>query len=290
MIMPRGFIFFVVTILAIAPQLTLADEAQEEALPSVLSLSYGADVDGGRNLFVSSNLRLNRYLRLTLTYGDSNQNSNVSVVDLDTKTYLAGLTLVADPDFSAGFEYEYWGEEDSLITKTGRLVFDVGIGDWMLTAAPEMRKITVYFSNTSRDLDSKALAVTLGYYGWEKLSFSVGYTKYDYEKDVSKLDLNLFQLIALGRERALAIATLQNATDDHVWIAEASYYAQSAILGINWVQTVNAIDESTSYVTSGFITAEINANWTVNFNAGWLEDVENETSEFASVGLSYYWD
>jgi hypothetical protein len=289
--MTRGFLFFCSLGLALTLPVAFAeDQDTDEALPSVLSLNYGADVDGGQNVFVNTNLSVNRYLRFTLAYGDSRQDSNVSVVDLDTKTYLAGLTFVADPEFSAGFEYEYWGEEDSLITKTSRLLFDMDISDWTFSVAPEMRTNTVYYAQTSKDVDSKAVALNLGYYGWDKLSFSVGYTKYDYDKDVSKLDLNLFRLIQLGRERALAIATLQNATDDHVWYTEASYYAQAAVLGVNWAQTVNAIDNSKTYVTSGFVSTEITSSWVITLTAGWQEDIENDRSEFANVGLSYYWD
>lgn len=266
-----------------------------DSLPSSLTLSGSADDNGGRDAFVDIDLGLPAMhnLRLSLMAGQSRSHSNGQ--DYDTRDYLLGLSSDPLNDISTGIEYEYWGDEGALITRTWRASLSFNEADWSFALQPQYRDIRLFTSPACQqfprcpsrfDTSSVGLAANLGLYRgpW---SANLSYSVHDYEHQVSVLatDPRMWRIFSIPSQE------LATGFDDYR-LGLAVYYSPDwGSLGLDEQYSESAVDGTKSYMTTLSLMTHLSDDWSLRLRGGALTvpDTSGGDSLFAGASLTYSW-
>jgi hypothetical protein len=283
-----GLIFLAGTLM------TAAALAQGVADPSYLGLDWSGDEDGGDNLALDLDLTLPANGRLVLSAGESRTASDG--VTITTRSYLIGLNSDPLAPFAAGLEAEHWGDKDALVSDTLRLVLTLNGEHWSLSLRPQRRTHTLYTDpllpcpacQPRYEVQSTAVAVDASYFSDGPWSLSAGYTRHEYDRDVS----NLARYPRLARFLFTPTTlNLANGFQDYRLSLGASYAATWGLVGYDWLKSVSKVDGAVTYVNTVSVATDLSAQWSLRLHGGWQQDgATNQSLGFGGAGLSYSWD
>lgn|GEM_PF-5221043 len=270
-------------------------------LSSSLGVSLSAGDDGRRDLWLDADLALPGDARLTLGTGRSQTDDGDTAYD--TRSWLVGLSSDPLADISHGAEYAYWGNEDTLTSRTFRLLLVINRPAWSLGLRPQYRDLGLVTSQRCRlslrcpdkvHVHSPGLALDAGYYLGE-WGFTAAYAVHDYDRDVSTLAGETLQANALLRRVVtyyFATPTLDMATsfEDHRFGLGVQRYLGDALLALDASRSVSSVDGAVTRVLSASLSADLAAHWALSLSAGRLQsDAVDLATLFAAAGLRWRW-
>ena len=267
--------------------------AQSDVLPSVVSFEGGGDAEGSRDHYFDVDYGLSAGSRLILSFG-----SNRSAAQDDpitTRSTLLGFRTDPMARLSAGVDLEHWGEEDTLVTDTLRLVMEMNLEQWSFSLRPQWRTLTfttdciaVLLPNCDPEAKVKSTgsAFDVSYYTDGPWSFSMGFARHRYDKEVEALaQYPWFQLV-------FSAATLDLATglEDRRSTFGVTYVKGDSLWGMSWLKSVSKLTGDASVVNTLRYSTDLNAQWRLRLRLGSqaLEDGSGRVG-FSGVGLAYSW-
>lgn len=272
---------------------TLIDDLSlaQFALPSVISVEFGADSEKGQDLDLFGDFTINAQHRWSAGYSDNNSTVATSDEDLETNTLTVGYTYLHGSSLQFGIQYEEWGDENKLTTDTLRLdmVMDLS-SKFTLSVLPQRSDIVVYGSEdignsgktkeTVADLRSNGIGLGLHYFHSSQWSYSVSYHVYDFSEDPETL---------ADEDDIIALARIQMVAIDKQQAFSVHYQVDTELYSVSWARSTSAIESAQSTLTSIGVSSDILDEWTMGITAGWQNNFDDTTTGFMSGSLSYYW-
>ncbi len=269
-------------------------------LPSSVGLSLSGNDDGRRDAWLDADLALRENARLSLGLGRSEGDDAA----YDTRSWLVGLSSDPLADVAHGLEYVYWGNEDTLTSRTIRLLLDINLADGFLGLRPEYRELGLVTSDTCRRVSRlcpdkvhvKSPGVTLdgGYY-WGDWGLTAVYAWHDYDRDVSVLaEERLLADEALRRYVTFYFATptLDMATsfEDHRFGLGAQYFVGEMLLSVDASRSVSGVDGAITRSLFAALSGDLGRHWAFSLSAGRLaSDAVDVVTLYAGAGLRWRW-
>ena len=261
--------------------------------PSYLGAELGADEDGGSNTYVDLDLALPENARLLLAAGESRNPGDAA--DITTRSYLIGFGSDPLAPFSAGVEFEHWGDEGALVSDTWRLNLDLNGEQWALNVRLQERTHTLYTDpvipcpacQPHYEVESTAVAVDAAYFSEGPWSFNLGYMEHDYDRDVSNFARYPRFFQALFTPATLDLA---NGFQDYQASLGVSYAQAWGALNYDWLKSVSKVDGAVTYVNTASLSMPLSEQWRLRLHAGWQVDEDTDDSlAFGGLGLTYNW-
>ena len=264
--------------------------AEDEALPSVLSVSAGYDDTHSSSAYLDSDLALPAGLRLSAG-GGNNANAN-SRIDVKTNSYHAGLASDPLKGVAIGIDYERWGEDNALLSDTWRVDFTVNVADWSLRLSPARSTITGYTRSgisaaipPQFDMDSDRYDASISYGGSSDWNVSAGYTYSNYSRDVSKVATSLLVALVLSPETLQLMSVL----DQRRYLFSVAYNIADDQIGVDWSRTESALDASHYTTTSLFYSKPFGSQWAADVSLGQQQASVGDSFNFINLALNYFW-
>jgi hypothetical protein len=272
-------------LLSIAEQSCADDLSIVPYLPNFFSADYGTDSDHGRNLFLFGNFALANQHRLSLGYGTYNDTVAGSQEELQTDTLSVGYSYSTQSNTQYGVQYEQWGDPDRITTDTVSLYASLNISKWSFSVTPELRKIEVYnASGCDGIIDSNAAALDAVFYPNDQWTLSGTFKAYDYRQDYADL-INCVDIAELP----LIISRLQTVADDTQLSFGVDYNFAEETIGMNRVKIDSAIDDSTTDITSIYVTSDVFTDWSITLTLSRQNNFDQTTTRFIHGTVGYYW-
>lgn len=278
--------------------------AEDATTSSSLNLEVGADSDNGKEAYVSLDSGLTGGVHIKWMSGGTQLDSNSDGFESQSRSI--GISSDYAALLVAGFDYDYWGNPDTLETITRRYKLGVNTDDWYVQLVYEDRTSRLYTNGVAVsiggrvhklpdyfDIDSIGRGIDISYYGLYPLSFNASYMEYKYNKDVTVLhDHPLFVNNPYLLRPIVSFSALGMATGLETWrrSGDVSYKLDWGAFGIAGSQTESAVDDSLSSRGSVYLIWDLTRNWSSSFTLGESgTDTSSETVHFARVGLTHLW-
>lgn len=277
--------------------------AQETSPPSsVLTLELGTDSADSREAYLDLDLGFENGLRLRGMAGASRQESGTETYD--TRSRLAGISSDYSAAFVAGFDYEYWGDEQLLETRTRRIKFGANTADWYFQLSYEIRTTRFYTNGRitlfngreiplpdSAEIDSTGTGLSISNYSFYPWAISLSYIEYSYDsfangRTVS--DLADSQIAA----RIFSLSTLGMAIGLEAWrrSGDLSYNFEWGAAGVNGSQSESAVDRSLASNGAVYVMLDMGKQWSLTLTAGQFgADNSSETVTYGRGAIAYRW-
>jgi hypothetical protein len=267
--------------------------ANSNVYPSVISFEGGGDSEGSRDHYFDLDYGFSTGARLLLSFGTHRTAAQDDPIT--TRSSLLGFRTDPMARLSAGVDLEHWGEKDTLVTDTLRLVMEMNLPQWSFSLRPQWRTLTFTTDcialilpncNPETEVKSTGSAVDVSYFTDGPWSFSMGFAKHHYDKKIEALaQYPVFQLI-------FSAATLDLATglEDRRGRFGVSYAHGDSLWGISWLKSVSKLTGDASVVSTLRYSTDLNAQWRLRLRIGSqsLEDGSGRVG-FSGVGLAYSW-
>ena len=270
----------------------------EHVPASSITLEMGRDSADTNDAYLDADLGFTNGLHLRGMVGGSRQESATETYT--SRSRLLGISSDYSAPVVAGFDYEYWGEDDSMSTRTKRFKLGINTDNWYVQLIYEDRntELTTNGSTVVRrgklvklpdnvDVASTGKGINISYYGFYPWSVSVAYIKYDYEKDVTALEK-----YPLWAQSVFAASTLGMATGLESWrrSADLSYNFDWGAIGVSGSQSESVVDQSIASSGAVYVSWDISKLWTMTVTAG-QSGVDNtaEKTNYARAALTHRW-
>jgi len=267
-------------------------------LPNQLVIEAGLDNDGGQDYYAELNFGLPDLQVFVAAAHTRNELEELAVgpavleaTDITTDYFAAGVSSPPFAPVTVGADASYWGDDDAVTTQTARVQLGANTRDWSLQLAPQLRTIAVHtLSERTRTLDSNGYGISATYFGLGPVSVTLGYNKNYYDKDLSALaSLRALLLVLRGTLSRQALELAAGLEDER--LSAAAYYAlPGALLGVDWFQSVSAVDDSriNAFTLSGFW--DLTAQWQLRLKTGQQRSSTGESPlTFAGAGFAFRW-
>ena len=274
-----------------AAQSAALSTTQSDVLPSVISFEGGGDSEGSRYHYFDVDYGFSSGSRLLLSFGANR--SAAQDDSITTRSTLLGFRTDPLKRLSAGVDLEHWGEEDTLVTDTLRLLMEMNLAQWSFSLRPQWRTLTFFpdcmtFVSLDCEVEVKSTgtAFDVNYYTDGPWSFSMGFANHQYDKNIEALaQYPIFQFI-------FSAATLDLATglEDRRSSFAVFYASGDSLWGISWLKSVSKLTGDASVVSTLRYSTDLNAQWRLRLRLGRqaLEDGSGRVV-FSGVGLAYSW-
>jgi len=267
--------------------------AQAEGLPSSISFGAGGDAEGSRDRYLDLDYAFVDDTRLL--FSTSSNRSDSQNNPFITRTVLLGLRTDPLAQVSGGIDLEHWGEEDTLVTDTLRGVVDANLQHWQFSLRPQWRTLTfttdcaaIILAKCDPEVEVKSTgaAVDVSYFSEGSWSFSLGFARHHYDKDIQALaQYPVFQLIF-----SAATLDLSAGLEERRSSASVSYFSGDNLWGFSWMKSVSAVSGETSFVYALRYSTDLNKQWRLSVNVGGqtLKNSDDHVG-FAGAGMTYRW-
>lgn len=262
----------------------------DDALPSVLSLSGTIDNSDSKSFYFDSDLAIFAGLRLSV--GAGNNANATSRLDVKTNSYHTGLSSNPLNDISFGIDYEHWGEDKALLTDTWRIDLTVISENWSVRLAPAHSTITGYTRDTTLvsippqfDIDSDRYDGSISYFSPSDWNVTAGYTYFNYSRDVSKVATSLLVAAVLSPETLQLISVL----DKRRYLLSFGFNLDDDQVGLDCSRMVSALDGSYYTTVSLFYSKPFATHWAADVSLGQQRTSNNDTINFMNLVLNYFW-
>lgn len=281
------------TALIFAAALSGLAQAQGVADPSYLGVELGSDEDGGSNTYVDLDLTLPANARLRLSTAESRTAGKSS--DITTRSYLVGVASDPLALFSAGVEFEHWGDEGDLVSDTWRLDLGLNGERWAFHVRPQRRTHTLYTDPAVPcavcpariEVESRGVAVDAAYFSEGPWSANAGYAKHDYDDKLSGITTHPRLANLLFTPTTLNLA---NGFQDYQVSLGVSYAESWGVAAYDWVKSVSKLDGAVTYVNTASFSRSLAEQWRLRLSAGWqVAEDSNDSLAFGGLGLTYSW-
>jgi len=261
-------------------------------------LEAGLNDDGGEDYYAEFNFGLPDLMLFLAAARTHSKVEEIAIgpivleaTDVTTDYLAAGVSSEPFGPFTFGVDASHWGDADAITTQTVRVQLGANTRDWNLQLAPQTRAIDMHtLGGRTRTVDSNGYGVSTTYFGLGPLSITLGYNKNYYEQDLSRVaSLRALLLVLRGTLSRQTLELAAGLEDER--ISAAAYYAlPGAMLGVDWFQSVSAVDDSRSNAITLSAFWDVTARWQLRVKAGQQYPDTNETPlTFASAGFAYRW-
>jgi len=268
--------------------------AQAESLPSTISFSAGGDSGGSRDRYFDLDYAFGEDSRLLLS--TSSNRSDRQDNPITTRSILLGFRSDPLAPISMGIDLERWGEKGSLEIETLRTVVDVNTQSWQFSLRPQWRTLT--FSTDcvtiirprcqpEVEVKSSGLAFDVSYYTDGPWSFSLGFVRHQYDKEVEALATDPRMQYVFSA----ATLSLSSGLEDRRDSVGISYYSDTGNLwSYSWFKSVSKVTGEASLINTLRFSTNLSEQWRLRLRMGrqTLEDGSSPVG-FAGAGLGYSW-
>ncbi len=282
-----------VCVLLASPNATAADKSM-----SSISLEAGKDSTDSKEAYVDLDLGFKNGLHLRGMAGGNRPAADADV--FETHSRLAGISSDYAAPLVAAFDYEYWGNDQTLETRTRRFKLGVNTNDWYVQLIYEDRQTTInanggvvffrgkyYQLPDSYEVDSTGRGINISYYGLYPWSVSASYIEYEYDRDVTSL-VNYPKLM----QAIFPASSLGMASGLEAWrhSGDLSYNFKWGAIGVNGSQSESVVDKSIASTGSMYLVWDMDRDWSMTFTAGQSGiDTSSDTTTFGRVALTHRW-
>ena len=275
--------------------------AAELAPPtSRLTLEAGLDSAEASEAYADVDLGLDNGLHLRGLYGGSQTTSDGE--ELQTTSWLVGISTNYSAPLVGGYDYEYWGDGALLETRTNRFKLGANTDNWYVQLSYELRQTRIGTTVSTSlpgagagkanrlsqgdEVDSNGVGLNVSYYGGYPWAVSLAYLRYSYDRDVTDLaDNNRFT-------QAFSIADLGLASSLESWRASAdvSYMLMWGSIGGSVAQSESAIDQTDSTTAAAYLIWDLHRSWSLGLTGGqYYTENPSDTISFGRVAITHRW-
>jgi len=266
---------------------------QADGLPSVLSFESGNDTLGSRDYYLDLDYAFVDESRLLASIARSHSASQNNPIS--TRNILLGFRTDPLERFSAGVDLETWGKKGVLETETLRMVMDVSLQHWQFSLRPQWRTLTFstdcvrairQFCQPEEKVKSTGAAFDVSYYTDGPWSFSLGFSRHQYDRRVEALALNpRLQFVF-----SAATLNLSTGLEDRRRSIAAFYFSGDALWSFSWLKSTSRVTGEASFVQTLQFSADLSKQWRLRLRGG-RQTLENgrDPVGFAGAGLTYRW-
>lgn len=263
-----------------------------------LVIEAGLNDDGGRDYYAEFNFGLPD-LRLFVSAAHTrNELEELAVgpvvleaTNITTDYFAAGVSSDPFAPMTVAADASYWGDEDAITTQTARVQLGFNTRAWNLQLAPQFRTIAVHtLIDRTRTLETNGFSLSATYFGLGSLSVTAGYNKNYYDQNLSVVaSLRALLLVLRGTLSRQTLELAAGLEDER--LSAAAYYAlPGALIGVDWFQSVSAVDESRINVVTMNAFWDVSAQWQLRLKAGQQHSSTGEPPLiFASTGFAFRW-
>ena len=267
--------------------------AQADGLSSVLSFEGGGDAQGSRDQYLDLDYAFVGYSRLLASVAHNRSGSQNNPIT--TRSVLLGFRTDPLEPLSIGMDLESWGKKGSLETDTLRMVMDVSLQHWQFSLRPQWRTLTFStdcvrvirrFCRPEEEVKSTGMAFDVSYYTDGPWSFSLGFARHQYDRDV--------ELLALEQrlEFVFSAATLElsSGLEDRRNSIAVFYFSGDALWSFSWLKSISRVTSEASFVQTLRFSTDLSEQWRLRLRVG-NQTLENgrDPVVFAGAGLAYSW-
>jgi len=162
---------------------------------SALSLEFGRDSADSEEAYLDLDTGLKNGMHIKWMSGGTRLNTDSD--EYETRSRSIGISSDYGAPFVAGFDYDYWGNPQTIETQTRRFKLGVNTDDWYVQLVYEDRNsrlrtkgflklkgIVIDLPDVS-DIGSIGRGVDISYYGFFPFSINVSYIEYAYDKNIN---------------------------------------------------------------------------------------------------------
>ncbi len=277
--------------------------AEEDVLPSSsVTLEAGKDSADGNEAYLDLDLGFKNGLHLRGMVGRNKQEFNTEV--FETRSRLIGVSSDYGAPFVAGFDFEYWGNAETLETHTKRFKLGANTDNWYVQLIYEDRTTRLYTNGTYTgpfgrvynlpdyvEIDSSGTGLNISNYSFYPWAVTISYIKYSYNSFANNRDVSELA----GNQNAtifFSLPTLGMATGLESWrrSGDIGYNFDWGTIGVSGSQSESAVDESIASTGSVYLIWEFSRDWSSTFT--WGEsgtDTTDETVRFGRVAVTHRW-
>lgn len=254
-----------------------------DTLPTQINLEKGWDSEQGRDYFIDADINLGGP-RLSIGYGESDSQYEATVLDTTTRQFSFSSNPLSDISTSMG--YSEWGQEGEINIRSYRLDFVFNTGNWSLSVGPQTRDIEVHtllMFIPVIDMDSNGTNLGISYYG-ARWNIGLNYSEHDYSRNVAILATDprlglIFSPVTM--EHAYGFEKNRISTD-------FGYLLNWGSMGMDYLHSVSAVDDSVSTATAIYMRYKIDNNWNISLRGGQSDNsFSMQKTTFATLGLGY---
>ncbi len=252
---------------------------------SRLSLDISIDEQGSSNSTFDLNYAASPDLHLLLTASFSDNEF------FGSNLFRIGLTTGSQEKTQFGINYENWDSEDDFVIDEVSLLLRLNGEYWGFSISPLYRTIKVAAVNRQQQklmLSSDASGIDLGlsYLSDSGFFTTLGYRQYHYSKALSRLNLTAHPRLA----RFVSPIALSEAQglNKHDYSLDFGYQFSRLYVGLLAAHSQSAVDDSDTNTAMLYSYIPLTNTWELSSSAG-LQDSQEETTAFASLGLTHYW-
>lgn len=258
-----------VVLLCLSAQNVFAHEPGD----SSLTFEVGADSESGQEAYLDLDTAMKNGMHIRWMSGGNRLDDESET--FETRSRMIGISSDYSAPFVIGFEFDYWGNQDTVETRTRRLKAGFNSADWYLEFNYEARVTRFYLSGVLSliadyaELDSSGAGLNISLFALDPFNISVSYTKYEFEtfargQPITALAGNRYA------ELYFSPATLGMATGLESWrnSLDLSYNFARGVVGISGSQSESAVDESLSSTGTVYLLVNINRSWSSTLSWG----------------------
>ncbi|MDH5443990.1 MAG: hypothetical protein OEY52_00445 [Gammaproteobacteria bacterium] len=273
-----------------------ADDTEEGS--SAITFEIGQDTDDSQEAYLNVDTGLENGVHIKWMSGGTRLPAESDI--FETRSRSIGISSPYGKKVVAGFDYDYWGNPDTIETRTRRFKLGTNTEDWYVQLVYEdrvtrlrtngsfinRRGVVVDLPDTA-DINSNGRGLDISFYGFFPFSINLSYMEYDYDKDLTAVAKHPDFLLIL-----FPASTLSMTTGLESWrrSGDISYSFEWGTFGISGSQSESVVDESIASTGSLYLILDINKNWSSTFT--WGEsgtDTSDETVRFARLGITHRW-
>ncbi len=259
----------------------------------MLSFEGGGDAQGSRDQYLDLDYAFVGESRLLAAVARTRSNGRNN--SITTRSILLGFRTDPLERLSIGVDLETWGEKGSLETKTLRAILDVSLQHWQFSLRPQWRTLTFStdcvriirpLCRSDAEVKSTGTALDVSYYPDGPWSFSLGFARHDYDRNVEALALNpRLQFVF-----SAATLDLSAGLEDRRSSAAVFYFSGDALWSFSWLKSISRVTGEAGFVHTLRFSTDLGEQWRLRLRVG------NQTLEkgrdpvgFAGAGLAYSW-
>ena len=260
---------------------------QADGLPSVLSFEGGNDTLGNRDYYLDLDYAFVDESRLLASIARNHSTSQNNPIT--TRNVLLGFRTDPLERLSVGVDLETWGKKGSLEADTLRAVMDVNLQHWQFSLRPQWRTLTFdrdCVRPGCQEVKSTGTAFDMSYYTDGPWSFSLGFSRHQYDKKIEVLASNP----RWQRQFSAATLNLSTGLEDRRNSVAVSWFSDGVLWSFSWLKSISRVTGEASFVHTLRFSTDLGEQWRLRLRAG------NQTLEkggnpvrFAGAGLAYSW-
>lgn len=251
---------------------------------SSLWMEYQTSDDDSTDFYLDMGLYLNSSDKLIIGIGESQiHDINQSI---NTTNYNLHFIHQSENNVDVGIGYSYWGNDNELWTQTVNLMLAIHSGDFSFRLQPRYTTLNIYTlpimgNRRLINADSRGWGTSLSYYGFENWIVTISATDYDYDKDLTRLDTSLAQIIFSNTTLLLSDNFLEKSSS-----LEIKKQFSQFDLGFVVSKSVSAIDHSN--IDSRAINLEwfIDSDYSLFLETGESLPESGDTGSYITAGFS----